>query len=65
MVVKIDRYAEYVYHGEGTIRDLLHNEVIVEISTKNRDLTQKLIDICMEELNRGAETNDRKPRGRF
>ena len=60
MTVKIDRYKEKVRNGKGRIIDLLHNEEIVTVSTRNHYLTKNLIDIAMEELNNGIETNDNK-----
>lgn len=59
MVVKIDRYYKWVNaRGNGYIHDRLHEEKIVEISTRNKILTENLINVCMDYLNEGLESND-------
>ena len=62
MTVKIDRYNEIFLNKDGNkakIIDKLHSdETIVFVETRNPILTKKLIHVCMEDLNKGFETND-------
>ena len=62
IAVQINRYWERITsHSKGHIYDRLHEEEIVTISTRNKVLTEKLIGLCMDYLNEGLETNDKRP----
>lgn len=59
MTVKIDRYTLLIFNnGSGYIQDLYHGEKIVEVNTRNKKLTRKLLTICLDYLNKDEESND-------
>lgn len=59
-MVRIKRYQEgYANAGKsGWIKDKQHDEIIVNITTRNDILTKVLLSKCLETLNMGIEFND-------